>query len=162
LPPLGTAELVTIDPVAAKISNRTLLPESCNFPHALELDTAQQIDYMDCTSVDPDVPLVQHVMRMDLRTMKAFPDDPRQSVVAPDPNMLVLDRPQQLLFEACAGGITVFDVRPGHFRRLGNYVIGHSTTSIIVDESTQLIYLPVQSAGGRPTLQIAKYNPHGV
>ncbi len=162
LPPLGTAELVTIDPVAEKIINRTLLPESCNFPHALELDPQANIAYMDCTSVDSDVPLVQHVMRMDLNTMKAFPDDPRQSMVAADPNMLALDRPQHLLFEACTGGITVFDVRPGHFRKLGSYVIGHSTTSIIVDESTQFIYLPVQSAGGRPTLQIAKYNPLGV
>lgn len=162
LPPLGTAELVTIDPATEKIINRTLLPESCNFPHALELDPQANIAYMDCTSVDSDVPLVQHVMRMDLSTMKAFPDDPRQSMVAADPNMLALDRPQHLLFEACAGGITVFDVRPGHFSKLGSYVIGHSTTSIIVDESTQLIYLPVQSAGGRPTLQIAKYNPLGV
>ncbi len=161
LPPLGTAELVTIDPVAEKIIHRTLLPESCNFPHALELDPQANIGYMDCTEVDPDVPLVQHLVRMDLRTMKPFPDDPRQTMVAPDPNMMVLDHPQQLLFVACSGGITVFDVRPGHFRRLGNYVIGHSTTSIIVDEATQLIYLPVVSAGSRPTLQIAKYNPNG-
>ncbi|HEX9134200.1 MAG TPA: hypothetical protein VF844_18060 [Ktedonobacteraceae bacterium] len=162
LPPLGTAELVTIDPVAEKIINRALLPASCNFPHALELDPQANIAYMDCTEVDADVPLVQHVMRVDLTTMKAFPDDPRQSVVAADPNMLALDRPQHLLFAGCTGGITVFDVRPGHFSRLGSYVIGHSTTSIIVDEATQLIYLPVVSAGGRPTLQIAKYNPLGV
>jgi hypothetical protein len=159
--PPGAAELVTIDPVTYTIIHRTLLPESCDFPHALELDTAQGIAYMDCTEVDPDVPLVQHVMRVDLKTMKAFPDDPRQSMLAPDPNMMVLDRPQHLLFVACAGGITVFDVQPGHFRKLGNYVIGHSTTSIIVDQATQLIYLPVASAGGRPTLQIAKYNPYG-
>jgi hypothetical protein len=56
----------------------------------------------------------------------------------------------------------VFDVRPGHFRKLGVYVIGSKTLSIIVDESTQLIYLPVVSTGGRPTLYIAKYNPNGV
>lgn len=159
--PPGAAELVTIDPVTQKIIHRALLPESCDFPHALELDPQAHIAYMDCTEVDSDIPLVQHVVRMDLNTMKPFPDDPRQSVVAAAPNMLALDRPQHLLFEACAGGITVFDVRPGHFQRLGNYVIGHSTTSIIVDESTQLIYLPVTSAGGRPTLQIAKYNPQG-
>jgi len=77
--------------------------------------------------------------------------------------MMVLDRPQHLLFESCVGGIVVFDVRPGHFRKLGVYVIGHDkTTSIIVDEATQLIYLPVPSTGGRPTLYIAKYNPNGV
>jgi DNA-binding beta-propeller fold protein YncE len=162
LPPLGTAELVTIDPVTDTIIHRTILPESCGQPHALALDPTQQIAYMDCTSVDSDVPLVQHVIGMDLRTMKAFPDDPRQTMLAPAPNMLAVDRPQQLLFEACAGGITVFDVRPGHFRKLGNYVIGRKTTSIILDEVTQFIYLPVTGAGGRPTLVIAKYNPRGI
>jgi hypothetical protein len=163
LPPLGTSELVTIDPVAYKIIQRTILPESCSVPHALALDTAQNIAYIDCTSVDSNVPLVQHLMRMDLNTMKAFPDDPRQTILAPNPNMLALDRPQQLLFEACTGGVTVFDIRPGHFRKLGNYVVGHANTlSIIIDESTQFIYLPVPSAGGRPTLYIAQYNPNGV
>ncbi len=161
-PPLGTAELVTIDPVAAKIMHRAILPESCNMAHALELDTEQQIAYIDCTSVDPDVPLVQHVMRMDLNTMKAFLDDPFQTTVAPAPNMVVLDRTLHLIFVACAGGITVFDVRTRHFRRLGNYIIGRNTLSIIIDESTQFIYLPVTGAGGRPTLYIAKYNPNGV
>jgi len=163
LPPLGTAELVTIDPVADKIIHRTILPESCTTPHAMALDTEQNIAYIDCTAVDPNIPLVQHLMRMDLNTMKAFPDDPRQTILAPNPNMLALDRPQQLLFEACTGGVTVFDIRPGHFRKLGNYVVGHANTlSIIIDESTQFIYLPVPSAGGRPTLYIAQYNPSGV
>jgi hypothetical protein len=100
---------------------------------------------------------------MDLTTMKAFPDDPRQSMLAPAPYMLAFDRPQQLLFEACGGGVTVIDIRPGHFHKLGDYIIGHDKTySIIIDESTQFIYLPVTSAGGRPTLYIAKYNPNGV
>ena len=163
LPPLGTAELVTINPVTDKIIHRTTLPETCTTPHAMELDTEQNIAYIDCIAVDPNIPLVQHLMRMDLNTMKAFPDDPRQTILAPNPNMLALDRPQQLLFEACGGGVTVFDIRPGHFHKLGNYVVGHANTlSIIIDESTQFIYLPVPSAGDRPTLYIAKYNPRGV
>src|SRR5262249_42068321 len=104
LPPLGASELVTIDPAAGKIIHRTILPESCSVPHAMALDTAQNIAYIDCTSVDSNVPLVQHLMRMNLNTMKAFPDDPRQTTLAPNPNMLALDRSQQLLFEACTGG----------------------------------------------------------
>ncbi len=161
-PPLGGAELVTIDPVSSQIIRRTTLPKSCNLVHSLVLDTAQSIAYIDCTTVDPDVPLVQHVIRMDLNTMTAFPDDPLESTLAPAPMMMVLDRPLHLLFEVCDSGITVFDVRPGYFRKLGIYVIGHSTSSIIVDEATQFIYLPVPSAGGRPTLYIARYNPTGV
>lgn len=162
-PPLGAAELVTIDPLAFHIIRRTTLPKSCNLVHSLVLDTAQQIAYIDCTNVDPDVPLVQHVMRMDLNTMTAFPDDPLESTLAPAPMMMVLDRPLHLLFEACVDGVVVFDVRPGHFRKLGVYVVGHDKSmSIFVDEATQLIYLPVPSAGGRPTLYIAEYNPNGV
>jgi hypothetical protein len=161
-PPLGAGELVTVDPATAHIIRRTTLPKSCNLIHAMVLDTAQQIAYIDCNTVDPDVPLVQHVMRMDLKTMTAFPDDPLQSTLAPAPFMIVLDRPLHLLFEACSGGIVVFDVRPGQFRKLGVYVVARNLTSILVDEDTQLIYLPVVSAGGRPTLYIAKYNPTGV
>jgi hypothetical protein len=161
-PPLGAGELVTIDPVTTHIIRRTTLPKSCNLIHAMVLDTAQQIAYMDCNTVDPDGPLVQHVMRMDLKTMTAFSDDPLESTLAPAPFMMVLDRPLHLLFEACVGGIVVFDVRPGQFRKLGVYVVARNLTSIIVDEDTQLIYLPVVSAGGRPTLYIARYNPNGV
>jgi DNA-binding beta-propeller fold protein YncE len=161
LPPLGTAELVTIDPVAHKIIQRTILPESCSLPHATALDTEQHIAYIDCTEEDPAIPLVQHVMRMDLNTMKALPDDPRQAMLAPVPNMLVLDRSLHLLFEACGNGVVVFDVRPSHFHRLGTYVIARNTLTIMIDESTQFIYLPVTGAGGRPTLYIAKYNPYG-
>lgn len=162
LPPLGTAELVTVDPASDKIVNRTDLPELCNTPHALVLDTERSIAYIDCIGVEPDLSLVQHVVRMDLNTLQAFPDDPSQHIVAPNPNMLALDLLQHLLFVACAGGITVFDVRPGHFHKLGNYIIGRNTLSIIIDESTQFIYLPVVSSGGRPTLYIAKYNPNGI
>jgi hypothetical protein len=161
-PPLGAAELVTIDPATSQIIRRTTLPKSCNLVRSLVLDTAQSIAYIDCTTVDPDVPLVQHVMRMNLKTMTAFPDDPLESTLAPAPFMMVLDRPLHLLFEASVSGIVVFDVRPGYFRKLGVYVIARSASSIIVDEATQLIYLPVPSAGGRPTLYIARYNPTGV
>jgi hypothetical protein len=161
-PPLGAGELVKINPATGHIIRRTTLPKSCNLLHALVLDTTQQIAYIDCNTVDPDVPLVQHVMRMDLKTMTAFPDDPLESIVAPAPFMMALDRPLHLLFEACVGGIVVFDVSPGNFRKLGVYVVARNLTSIIVDEATQLIYLPVVSAGGRPTLYIAKYNPYGV
>lgn len=161
-PPLGAAELVTIDPATVRIIRRTTLPPSCNLVHSLVLDTAQQIAYIDCTSVDTDPPLIQHIARMNLKTMKAFPDNPLDSELAPAPFMMALDRPLHLLFEACDGGIVVFDVRPGIFHKLGVYVVATKLTSIIVDEATQLIYLPVVSAGGRPTLYIAQYNPYGV
>lgn len=161
-PPLGAAELVTIDPATVRIIRRTTLPPSCNLVHSLVLDTAQQIAYIDCTSVDTDPPLIQHIARMNLRTMKAFPDNPLDSELAPAPFMMVLDRPLHLLFEACDGGIVVFDVRPGSFQKLGVYALVRNLTSIIVDEATQFIYLPVVSTGGRPTLYIAQYNPYGV
>jgi len=161
-PPFGTAEVVTIDPATAHIIRRTTLPKSCNLVHSLELDTVQSIAYIDCTAVDPNVPLVQHIVRMNLKTMTAFPDDPFDSILAPSPSRMVLDRPLHLLFEACGGGLVVFDVRPGTFHKLGVYVVAKNLASIIVDEATQLIYLPVVSAGGRPTLYIARYNPYGI
>jgi len=161
LPPNGSGELMVINPDSYTVEDRILLPESCNFPHALELDTKASLAYTDCTEVDADEPLVQHLIRVDLKTRKVFPDDPFKTMLAPAPNMIVLDRPQQLIFVGCSGGVTVFDVRPGHFHKLGSYVIGKDTSSIIVDEATQFIYLPTPGAGGRPTLHIAKYYPLG-
>ena len=69
--------------------------------------------------------------------------------------------PPQVLFVGCRGGISVFDERADHFRKLGDYHLGANTYTIAVDEQTQDLYLPI-NVGGRPVLRIAWYNPSGV
>jgi len=69
--------------------------------------------------------------------------------------------PADIVFVGCGSGISVFDETNGHFKKLGDYVIGHETHTIAIDAATGYIYLPVPSVGGRPTLRVAKYNPYG-
>jgi len=162
LPPAGTAEFVTIDPVANRIINRTALPASCSTPHGMNVDTQQHVAFIACTDVDPSKSLLEHLLRMNVQTLKVFPDDPKLTRLPAAPDIVQIDQPLHLVFVACNGGISVFDESPGNFHKLGDYVIGKGTHTVAVDEQAQLLYLPVPNLGGRPVLHVVKYNPNGV
>jgi DNA-binding beta-propeller fold protein YncE len=169
LPPPDTAELVTIDPVNNTIVRRDPLPTTCSTPHGLALDEGQQQAFIACTDVDPGPPaLVQHLMRWNLQTMQPGPEEahPEQTLLAPSPDLVQVIHFQKpvradIVFVGCGGGISVFDETNGHFKKLGDYAVGHETHTIAIDPATGYIYLPVPSVGGRPTLHVALYNPSG-
>src|SRR5437762_1949203 len=73
LPPPDTAEFLTIDPVTDTILRRDPLPTTCSTPHGIALDEGQHQAFIACTDVDPGPPLVQHLMRWNLDTMKPGP-----------------------------------------------------------------------------------------
>jgi DNA-binding beta-propeller fold protein YncE len=160
LPPPGTGELVSVNPVTEQVVDRVQLPTTCGTPHGMTIDTQQHIAFIACTDVDPNSHLVQNLVRVDLQTMKVIPD-PLQ-VLAVKPDMVVLDNPAHILFVGCNGGISVFDVQNRTLKKLGDYIFGKGTHSITVDESTQLVYIPLVDVGGRPTLRILKFIPNGV
>jgi DNA-binding beta-propeller fold protein YncE len=169
LPPPATAEFLTIDPVTETIVRRDPLPATCSTPHGMALDEGHHQAFIACTDVDPGPPpLVQHLMRWNLDTMKPGPEEahPEQTLLAPSPDIVQVIHLKQptradLVFVGCGGGISVFDESNGHFTKLGDYAIGHETHTIAIDPATGYIYLPVPSVGGRPTLHVAKYNPSG-
>ena len=169
LPPPDTAELVTINPVGDTIISRDPLPSTCSTPHGLALDEVQHQAFIACTDVDPGPPpLVQHLMRWNLDTMKPGPEEahPELTLLAPSPDIVQVihfQRPirADIVFVGCGDGISVFDETNGQFKKLGDYAIGHETHTIAIDPSTGYIYLPVPSVGGRPTLHVAKYDPNG-
>jgi DNA-binding beta-propeller fold protein YncE len=169
LPPPDTAELLTIDPVTDTILRRDALPTTCSTPHGLALDEGQHEAFIACTDVDPGPPpLVQHLMRWNLDTMKPGPEEanPDLTLLAPSPDLVQVihftsPTRSDIVFVGCGGGISVFDVTNGQFKKLGDYAIGHETHTIAIDPATGYIYLPVPSVGGRPTLHVAKYNPSG-
>ena len=161
LPPPGTGELVSIDPVTEKVVSRVQLPNTCGTPHGMSIDTQQHIAFIACTDVDPDHNLVQNLVRVNVQTMKVIADP--LMILALKPDIVVLDHPLHVLFVACSSGISVFDVKGGTIHRLGpDYVLGKGTHTIALDETTQHIYLPLADAGGRPVLRIVKYNPNGI
>lgn len=173
VPPVGSATLITINPVTNTIVNRTQLPNSCSTPHGMNIDQNQGIAYIACIGVagvpDVAVPTFQHLLRMNVKTLQtkhtieAFPDDPNLLHLAPAPDIVQIDYALHLVMVGCNGGISVFDETPGQpLRKLGDYSVGKGTHSIVIDETTQYIYAPVASKGNWPTLVVAQYNPQGV
>lgn len=161
LPPPGTGELIAIDPIAATIVQRIVLPITCSSPHGMDIDADQQVAFIACTDFDSSRNLFQNLLRVDLRTMKVIPTDPMQARLAGGPDIVLIDHSLHVLFVACKGGISVFDEKAGEFKKLGDYILGKGTHTIAIDEKTQEVFLP-QISGGIPILRIARYNPNGV
>jgi DNA-binding beta-propeller fold protein YncE len=161
LPPPGTGEFFSIDPVQHKILQELVLPASCSTPHGLDIDSTQEIGFVACTDLDSSRGLVSNLLRVNLRTMTVIPADPMKERLANAPDIVMLDTAYHVLFVACKGGISIFDEKTGEFHKLGDYLLGKQTHTIAINEQTQEIYLP-QFAGGRPILRIGKYNPSGV
>ncbi len=160
LPPPGTGELMEIDPIAAKVVQRTQLPATCITPHGMALDTVQEVAFIACVEFDAASKIAPNLARVDLRTMRVIPADPQAMGLAPTPDIVVLDHTAHVLLVGCKGGISIFDERAGAFHKLGDYQLGANTHSIALDETTQYVYLPI-NVGGRPVLRVARYNPSG-
>lgn len=160
LPPPGTGELMEIDPITARVVQRTQLPATCITPHGMALDTAQEVAFIACVEVDARRNIPPNLARVDLRTMRVIPADPQAMRLAPTPDIVVLDHTAHVLLVGCRGGISVFDERAGAFHKLGDYQMGKNTHSIALDEATQYVYLPI-NVGGRPVLRIARYDATG-
>ncbi|MGZ6389376.1 MAG: YncE family protein [Ktedonobacterales bacterium] len=160
LPPPGTGELMAIDPVSAKVVRRVVLPASCITPHGMSLDTEQEVAFIACVEVNTATGLAPNLVRVDLKTMKVIPSDPQQMRLASTPDMVIVDHTYHVVLVGCRGGISVFDERPGAFHKLNDYQMGKNTHSIVLDEATQYLYLPL-IIGGRPVLRVLRYNPTG-
>lgn len=159
LPPPHTGELFSIDPVRNVIDNELILPAYCSTPHGMNIDESQQVAFIACTDFGNN--LFENLVRVDLRNWKVIPDNPGTLRLAGGADMVVIDHPQNALLVGCAGGISIFDIKPGEFHKYGDYVLGKGTHTITIDEQTQQVFLP-QFAGGIPVLRIVRYNANGV
>lgn len=166
LPPRGTGEFFEIDPsnTVNPIVKEIDLPNTCSTPHGMNIDEAQQVAFIACTDFDSATNLYENLVRVDLQTMTVIPTDPRTTRLEGGPDIVRIDKdPSQnidVLFVACAAGITMFDITPGHFHKLGDEILGKQTHTIAIDQATQTVYLPV-NLGGRPILRVIRYNPNG-
>jgi DNA-binding beta-propeller fold protein YncE len=151
LPPAGTARLVAIDPVRQRVLTRVRLPAFCFTPHGLAIDAQHQIAFVACVDTDP-----ASLVRVDLQTMNVMAEPPYPLQVKPD--LVVLDRPAQLLYVGCAVGITVFKVQGRQLQWLGNYTFGVNTHTLAVDPVTHTLYAPVAKLGNRPVLRLLHFD----
>jgi hypothetical protein len=170
LPPAGTGELFQIDALKMQVVNEIDLPVTCSTPHGFAIDTSQHIGYVACTDTAPTSSgrtLFENLVRVDLSdptTMKVIPTDPSATRLQGGPDIVRLDQNASLqidvLFVACNGGISIFDITAGKFRKLGDEVIGKGTHTIAIDQGTQTVFVPI-IIGGRPVLRVARFDPNG-
>jgi DNA-binding beta-propeller fold protein YncE len=166
LPPRGTGEFFEIDPANAAnpIVKEIDLPDTCSTPHGMNIDETQQVAFIACTDLDAATNLFENLVRVDLTTMTVIPTDPRTTRLENGSDIVRIDKDSaqniDILFVACAAGISIFDITPGHFHKLGDEILGKQTHTIAIDQATQTVYLPL-TIGGRPVLRVARYNPNG-
>lgn len=162
----GTGELEAIDPVAGKIVARLQLPNTCGIPHGMNIDQQEQIAFIACTLVAPDQSpaLVEHLTRVNLRTFTNIADPLPQTLLAPGPDIVIVDSPLHLIFVGCSGGVSVFDDSNNQMHKIGhNFIIGKGDThTIFVDPTTQDVYSPETDVGGRPEMVIFHFGLTGV
>jgi hypothetical protein len=126
----------------------------------MNIDSQQHIAFIVCTQVNPNVHMVQNLIRVDVQHIAVLSDP--FMLLASKPDIAVIDHTMHVLFVGCAGGVSAFDISNGHIRKLGDYILGKNTHTLAVDERTQLLYLPLPDVGGRPVIRVVKYNPNGV
>src|SRR5258707_4316806 len=143
LPPRGTGEFFEIDPANAAnpIVKEIDLPDTCSTPHGMAIDEAQQVGFIACTDFDAATQLFENLVRVDLTTMTVITDPrttPRTTRLEGGPDIVRIDKDSaqniDILFVACAAGISIFDITPGHFHKLGDEILGHQTHPIAIDQ----------------------------
>jgi DNA-binding beta-propeller fold protein YncE len=146
--------LDVVDPVQLKVTTKIKLPDACLNPHGMVVDTDQQVAFIACVDNDK-------LVRVNLRTLQPFPDATLQQL--PEGCDIVrLDHPLHTLFVGCATGIAMFNEANGQLTSLGSqFVGGNSNHTILINEETQEIYVPLPSSGDRPILRILQYVPNG-
>ena len=170
LPPARTGELFQINAVTLQIVNEIDLPDTCSTPHGFAIDASQHTGYIACTDIaasDSGRNLFANLARVDLgdpTTIKVITTDPNKTRLQGGPDIVRIDQDPKsnidVLFVACNAGISIFDITPGNFHKLGDEVVGKGTHTLAVDKDTQTVYLPM-IIGGRPILRIIRYNPNG-
>lgn len=154
LPPPGTAWLVEINPVTRSIVTRMHLPYNCLTPHGVAFDTDQHIAFIACIDEDPP-----SLIRVDLATMTNFAEQPWPVALKPD--VIILDTQYHLVYVGSGAGITIFQENGRSLKWLATYTYGMSTHSLMVNQQTHEVYLPLAKEGNRPVLRIMRYDPAG-
>jgi hypothetical protein len=154
-PPVTPPSYVdAIDPVHLKVLAKIRLPDACLNPHGMVVDAEQEVAFVVCVDNDK-------LVRVNLRTMQAFPDATLQQLPA-GCDIARLDQPLHTLFVGCTLGIAMFNEANGQLISLGSQDVGGSSNhTVLIDEQTQEVYVPIVSSGDRPVLRILQYVPNG-
>ncbi len=137
-------QLVTIDPVSARVVARFTLP-GCTHDHGLLLDAAVRLAFVACDGN-------ARLLAVDLRAMRVT----AVQTVGANPDVLALDTSAHRLYVAAESGIvSVFDEQGRSVRKVAEGFVATEAHVIAVDPRTHRLYLPLQDVGGTPVLRVA-------
>ena len=135
-------ELVAIDPLTDSVVDRVPVP-GIEHPHGLLAEPEGRFIYV--TGEEN-----ARIGVLDLRTRRIVHSYP----VGAEPDVLAMDPARRRLFVAAESGvISAFDVSGDSLVALPSYRAPRAH-SVAVDPATHLLYVPLESVGGTPTLRI--------
>jgi YVTN family beta-propeller protein len=139
-------KLVEIDPARMTIVRSSeVTATGCRGNHGLLIDAARNQAFIACEESGT-------LLVINLGTRRIL----QTATVAEDPDVLAFDQTERRLFVASENGdVAVFTDR-GAFARLSSGFFAAGAHTVAVDQSTHLIYFPLESVGGKPTLRIAE------
>jgi DNA-binding beta-propeller fold protein YncE len=138
----GKNELVTIDPLRAKITARTPLTW-LDDPHGIALDVENRLAFVAGQTNDK-------LVVVDLNTMRSGPP----LSVGRDPDVLAFDSVAKRLYVAAESGqIRIFQEANRSLEQIGELNLPHGHT-VAVDSKTHLVYFPLENLDGKPALRI--------
>jgi DNA-binding beta-propeller fold protein YncE len=154
-PPVTPPSFVdAIDPVHLNVLSKIKLPDTCLNPHGMVVDSDQEVAFVVCIDSEK-------LVRVNLQTMQPFPDPTLQQLPT-GCDIARLDHPLHILFVGCTVGIAMFNEAGGQFTSLGSqFVGGNSNHTVLINEETQEVYVPIPNSGDRPVLRILQYIPNG-
>ena len=139
--------LVEIDPSAVAIVRRYPLA-GCLGSHGVFIHDAARRAYVAC---EDNAKLVN----FDLETKKQLQVLP----VGQSPDVLAFDAARRLLYVACENGyMTTFAETNGTLQPLSNKYVAPEAHTIVVDQHSHLLYLPLENLNGKPVLRIMRSN----
>lgn len=139
-------ELITIDPLRAKITARTSLTW-LDDPHGVALDVENRLAFVAGESNNK-------LVVVDLKSMQVGPP----LSVGKDPDVLAFDPGTKRLYVAAESGhVKIFQEANRTLEEIGELHLPHAHT-VVVDPKTHLVYLPLENLSGKPVLRIMEWN----
>lgn len=141
----GKNELVTIDPLRARITARTPMTW-LDDPHGIALDVENHLAFVAGAGNNK-------LVVVDLNSMQVGPP----LSVGRDPDVLAFDNGTKRLYVAAESGhVKVFHEANRTLEPEGELQLPHGHT-VAVDPKTHLVYFPLEDLNGKPVLRIMEW-----
>lgn len=135
--------LAVIDPRTARVIRDLALPGTCVHPHGLLVEAQRRLAFVAC---DENATL----LTLDLATLKVI----GRTSVGVGPDVLAFDASLHRLYVSSESGVVaVFAEHVRGLTKLGQAFLAPEAHVVAVDETTHLVYFPLQS---QPELRVMK------